>query len=95
MIGLFCLDYDVVDVRFYCPAYELVKTLKHTSLEGSPRVFQPERHRDVTVGAEWGDERGRELVGLFHRDLMITGVRIKKAKRLTSRGGVDYLVYAW
>ena len=49
----------------------------------SPRVFQTERYCDVAERSERGDERCRELVGLFHRDLMVPGVRIKEAKGFT------------
>ena len=38
--------------------------------------------------------RGCELIGLFHRDLVIARVGIQKREDLATRGGVDYLVYA-
>ena len=36
-----------------------------------------------------------QLIGLFHRDLVIARVGIQKGEDLTTRGGVNYLVYAW
>ena len=45
--------------------------------------------------AEGSDERGRELVGFLHRNLMVAGVRIQEAEGFAPRGGVDYLIYAW
>ena len=46
----------------------------------SPCVFQIERHCEEAKRFEWGDERCCELLGLFHRDLMVPRVRIKEAK---------------
>ena len=43
--------------------------------------------------SERGDERHRELVRLFHRDLMVAKVRIKEVEGFAPRGRVDYLVY--
>ena len=45
----------------------------------SPSFLEFERHRNVAERSEQGDERGCELVRLFHRDLMVLGVRIKEA----------------
>ena len=41
-------------------------------------VSEAEGHRIVAVHAERCDKRSRELVGLFHLDLVVTGVSIKK-----------------
>jgi hypothetical protein len=38
---------------------------------------QPEGHHGVTVHVLWGDETSRELVGLFHPDLVVARVRNK------------------
>ena len=59
-----------------------------------PHVFQTEQHCDIAEQSEWGDERCHELVGLFHRDLMVSGVCIKVAEGFAHRGRVNYLVYA-
>jgi hypothetical protein len=58
-------------------------------------IFETEWHANVTVRSERCDERGHELVGLLHCDLMVAGIRIKEAEDFTPRGRVDYLIYAW
>ena len=45
----------------------------------SPDVLESKGHHNVAERSEHSDERGHELVGLFHRDLMVPGVRIKEA----------------
>ena len=80
VVSLFGLNYDVVDVGLNGPPDEVPKTLKHTTLVCGPSVLQTERQLDVAERSEGGDERRRELVKLFHRDLMVPRVRIKEAK---------------
>ena len=80
LVSLFGLDHDVIHIGLNGSPDEVSKTLEHTMLVLSPCVLQIERYFDVAERSEWGDERCRELVGLFHRDLMVPGVRIKKAK---------------
>jgi hypothetical protein len=60
------------------------KTLLHATMVGSAGIFQAERHGEVAIRAERGDERGRELVGLFHRNLVIARVDIQKREDFTS-----------
>ena len=48
------------------------------------------RYRDVAERSKGGDKRYRELVRLFHRDLMVPGVRIKEVEGFAPRGRVDY-----
>jgi hypothetical protein len=43
----------------------------HSPLVRRDRIPQTERHGDIAVHAERRDERSRELVGLFHPDLVI------------------------
>ena len=71
------------------------EALLHAPLVGGTSVLQTERHGYVAVRTIRGDERGCELIGLFHRDLVIARVGIQKGEDFTTRGGVDYLVYAW
>jgi hypothetical protein len=52
----------------------------HAMLIRGSYVAQPEGHGCVTIHALWGDERGHELVGLFHLDLVVTRIRIKEGK---------------
>ena len=71
---------DVIDIRLYSPPDMVFKHVKHTSLVCSSGVSKAKGHHDVAVHAEKGNKRSHELVGLFHFDLMITGVCIKKGK---------------
>ena len=83
MVSPFGLNYDVIDVGLNGPPDEVPKTLEHTMLVCSPSVLQIERHCDVAECSKGGDERCRKLVLVFHRDLMVPGVRIKEAKGFT------------
>ena len=76
MLGL---DYDVIHVSLNGPPDEVSKVFGHATLVRSPDVLESEQHRNVAKRPKRGDERGRELVGLFHHDLMIPVVRIKEA----------------
>ena len=76
--GLSGLDHDVVHVSLDSLPDVLAEDLGHASLVCGPCVSETEWHGQVAVHAEWGDERSRELVGLFHLDLMVTGIRIKE-----------------
>ena len=70
-------DNDVVYVSLYRFAYEVPKDLEH-ALVCSPRVLKAKRHGYVAIHSERGDERSRDLVGLFHLDLVVAGISIKK-----------------
>lgn len=49
--------------------------LRHESLEGARRVFQPKRHDFKTVGSAVGSRKGRVLSRLWvERDLPVSGV---------------------
>ena len=69
---------DVVDICLYVPPEMVPEYMEHTPLICSSGVSEAKRHRDVTVHAEKCDKRGRKLVGLFHLDLVVTGISIKK-----------------
>ena len=56
----------------------LAEDLGHAPLVCGPCVSETKWHGYIAVHAEWGDERSRELVGLFHLDLMVTEIRIKE-----------------
>jgi hypothetical protein len=58
--------------------------LLHATLVRGTSVFKAERHGEVVVPAERGDERGRELVGLFRRNLVIAQVGIQKKEDFAS-----------
>ena len=83
LVSLFGLDHDVIHVGLNDLPDEIPQTLEHAALVCSPHILQAERHCDIAERSEWGDERCHELVGLFHRDLMVPGVRIKEAKSFT------------
>ena len=95
VVSPFGFDYDVVNICLNGPPDEVPKASEHTTLVCSSRVFQAERHRDKAERPKKGDERSHELVGLFHGDLMVPGVRIKEAEGFAPRGRVNYLIYAW
>ena len=78
MVGPFGFDHDVVNVSLNGSPDEVSKTFGHATLVHSPSVLESERHRNIAEQSEWGDERRRELAGLFHCDLMVPGVRIKE-----------------
>ena len=80
VVSPFGLNYDVINVGLNGPPDEVPEASEHTSLVRCRSVLQTKRHRDIAVRSEGGDERCRELVGLFHRDLMIAGIRIKEAE---------------
>ena len=65
----------------------------HAPLIGGASVLQAKRHGYVVVRTIWGDERGCEMIELFHHDLVIARVGIQKGEDLATQGGVDYLVY--
>ena len=54
------------------------KHMEHTPLVCSSGVSEAKWHRDIAVHAEGCDKKSHELVGLFHLDLMVTGISIKK-----------------
>ena len=83
VVSLFGRDHNVVNVGLNGPPNEVPETLEHTTLVHSPSILQTKQHCDVAERSEWGDERCRELVGLFHHDLMVPGVCIKEAKGFT------------
>ena len=95
MVSLFGLDHNVVYVGLNGLPDEVSETLEHTTLVRSPCVLQTEHHCDIAERSEQGDEGCRKLIGLFHRDLMVPRVHIKKAKGFTPLGRVGYLVYMW
>ena len=76
-------DYYVINIDgdcWFCPL-DLIRLIErvdligeallHAPLIGGASVLQTERHGYIIVQTIWGDERGYELVGLFHRDLVI------------------------
>jgi hypothetical protein len=52
------------------------KTPLHIVLVGGASIFLAEWHGKVAICAERGDERGHELVGLFHHNLVIARLGI-------------------
>ena len=72
------LDHDVVHVGLDGLPDVLAKDLGHAPQVCRPCVSEAKQHSRIAVHAEWGDERSRELVGLFHLDLMVTRIRIKE-----------------
>ena len=83
VVSLFGFDHDVVNVGLNGSPDEILKLLEHTALVCSPSILQTKWHYDIAERSEWGDERCCELVGLFHRDLIVPEVCIKEAKGFT------------
>ena len=79
LVGMLGLDYDVIYVSLNGPPNEVSKAFGHATLVHSPSILESEQHRNVAERSKRGDERGCELVGLFHHDLMVPGVCIKEA----------------
>jgi hypothetical protein len=76
--GLPCLDYDVIDVSLDRSANVFSEHVVHAPLVCRTRIPQTEWHSNVAVHAKGCDERSRELVGLFHPDLVIPWVGIEE-----------------
>ena len=79
MVSPFGLNHDVINVGLNGPPDEVPKTFGHAMLVCSPSVLESEWHHNIAERSKQGDERGHELVGLFHRDLIVLGVCIKEA----------------
>ena len=69
---------DVVDICLYVSPEMVPENVEHTPLICSSGISEAKRHRDVAVHAEMCDKRSCELVGLFHLNLVVTRVCIKK-----------------
>ena len=94
--SLSCFDHYVINIdgdRWSWPLglvrlierVDLVdEALLHAPLVGGASVLQAERHCYIAVRTIQGDERGCELIGLFHRDLVVARVGIQKGKDFTS-----------
>jgi hypothetical protein len=65
------LDYDVIDISLDRSTDVLAEHVVHAPLVCCTRIPQTKRHSNVAVHVERCDERSRELVELFHPDLVI------------------------
>jgi hypothetical protein len=65
------LDYDVIDVSLDRSADVLSEHVVHAPLVCRTCIPQTKWHSNIAVHAKRCDERSRELVGLFHLDLVI------------------------
>jgi hypothetical protein len=70
--GFSCLDNDVIDVSLDRSADVLSEHMVHAPLVGCTCIPQAKGHNNITIHAKGCDERSRELVGLFHLDLVVT-----------------------
>jgi hypothetical protein len=86
------LDNNIIHVGFDILVELLLEVGLDSSLVGGASVLQPERHRRVAVGAEWGDEHGLLLVFFLDGDLVVPGVAIEEAEQVAARCGVDDLI---
>jgi hypothetical protein len=69
--GFLRLDYDVIDVSLDRSTNVLSEHVVLAPLVRRTRIPQTKWHSNVAVRAKRCDERSRELVGLFHPDLVI------------------------
>jgi hypothetical protein len=65
------LDYDVINVSLDHSTNVLSEHVVHAPLVRRTRIPQTKWHSNVAVHAKGRDERSRELVRLFHPDLVI------------------------
>jgi hypothetical protein len=65
------IDYDVIDVSLDRSTNVFAENVVHAPLVCRARIPQTKRHGNIAVHTERCDERSRELVGLFHPDLVI------------------------
>jgi hypothetical protein len=65
------LDYDIIDVSLDRSTNVFAEHVVHAPLVRRTRIPQTKWHSNVAVHAKRCDERSRELVGLFHPDLVI------------------------
>jgi hypothetical protein len=65
------IDYDVIDVSLDRSTNVFSEHVVHAHLVCRTRIPQTEWHINIAVHAKGCDERSRELVGLFHPDLVI------------------------
>jgi hypothetical protein len=87
-LSLFIAWYVGLDYR----ADVIAEHVVHATLIRGTGIPQTKGHGSITVHTITGDERSRELVGLFHPDLVIARVGIKEGQSLASRNGVNDLI---
>ena len=92
ILSLAGFDHDVVYVGLDGLPDVVAKDLGHAPLVRGTCVSEAKGHRHVAVHAKRCDERSRELVGLFHLDLMVTRVRIEERQGLAPCGGINDLI---
>jgi hypothetical protein len=72
------LDYDVIDVSLDRSADVLSEHVVHAPLVCRTGIPQTKWHSSIAVHAKKCDKRSRELVGLFHLDLVIPLVGVEE-----------------
>jgi hypothetical protein len=72
------LDYDVIDVGLDRSTNVFAEHVVHAPLVRCTRIPQSKWYGNIAVHGEGCDERSRELVGLFHPDLVIPRVGIEE-----------------
>ena len=88
------LDHNVIDISLDNVGPQVWQGDAHGPLEGRTSVLEPEGHADVAVRSHRSGERCFLLVLLCHANLVVLGVLVQKAKKVTPRRGVDDLVNA-
>jgi hypothetical protein len=69
--GFLRIDYDVIDVSLDRSTNVFAEHVVHAPLVHRTRIPQTKWHSNIAVHAKSCDERSRELVRLFHPNLVI------------------------
>lgn len=83
------LEHDVVDVDVDIVADLFLEARLHAALVGGFGVLEAEGHGGVVVAPKRRGECCLLLILDSHLDLVVAGVAVQKAERLTARRGVD------
>ena len=77
-LSLFRLDNHIIHIHLYLVMNYIVLNGRDCPLESSPRIFQPEWHNLITVGALMRSESYFLLIFGFHENLIVIGESIHK-----------------
>ena len=91
-MGFSCLDHNIIDISLDRFDDVIPEHMVHTLFVRGAHIPQAKGHGSVAIHVIWCDKRSRELVGLFHLNLMVIGVNIKKGQGFTSCSGIDGLI---
>jgi len=70
------LHQHVVNIDFYCASDQILENLVNHALEGSPGIFEPERHHLTEINPPISSESSIILIWWVHLDLIVSGVGV-------------------